>query len=178
MANRAGERGGAAAGDAKGMFQGTAKTGDREITLETGRIARQADGAVLVRHGDTVVLVTAVAAPEPKAGTDFFPLTVEYRERLSAAGRFPGGYRKREGRTSDREILSSRLVDRSIRPLFPEGFRCETQVLATVLAYEPGSDPEILAICFGAGFAIVLAAALIPAERAARLNLLIALQYE
>ncbi len=134
------------AGLPESRFRGKARLGGRDVVLETGRIARQANGAVLVRAGDTVVLVTAVAAAEPRAGTDFFPLTVEYRERLSAAGRFPGGYRKREGRTSDREILSCRLIDRTIRPLFPEGFRSEVQILATVLAYEPGSDPETLSI--------------------------------
>jgi polyribonucleotide nucleotidyltransferase len=124
--------------------------GETEITIETGKIARQADGAVLIRQGDTVILVTATAAPQPREGTDFFPLTVEYRERLSAAGRFPGGYRKKEGRTSDREIIACRLTDRTIRPLFPEGYRCEVQVLATVLSYQPGTDPEVLAITGGA----------------------------
>jgi polyribonucleotide nucleotidyltransferase len=124
--------------------------GETEITIETGKIARQADGAVLIRQGDTVILVTATAASRPREGTDFFPLTVEYRERLSAAGRFPGGYRKKEGRTSDREIIACRLTDRTIRPLFPEGYRCEVQVLATVLSYQPGTDPEVLAITGGA----------------------------
>ncbi|MCC7143726.1 MAG: polyribonucleotide nucleotidyltransferase [Candidatus Eisenbacteria bacterium] len=126
------------------------KVGRWTIGIETGRIARQADGAVLIHQGDTTLLVTAVAAPHPRPGVDFFPLTVEYRERLSAAGRFPGGYRKKEGRTSDREILACRLVDRTVRPLFPEAFTCETQVLATVLSFEPGTDPEVLAITGGA----------------------------
>ena len=128
------------------VWRGAARVGKVEVSLETGRNAPQADGAVLIRQGGTVLLVTAVAAAEPRSGIDFFPLTVEYRERLSAAGRFPGGYRKREGRSSDREILSCRLVDRTIRPLFPEGFRSETQVLATVLSFEPDTDPEVLAI--------------------------------
>ncbi|MFN8547584.1 MAG: polyribonucleotide nucleotidyltransferase [Candidatus Eisenbacteria bacterium] len=129
---------------------GQAKIGRWTLSIETGRIARQADGAVLVRQGDTTLLVTAVAAPKPRPGVDFFPLTVEYRERFSAAGKFPGGYRKKEGRTSDREILACRLVDRTVRPLFPEGFTCETQLLATVLSFEPGTDPEVLAITAGA----------------------------
>jgi polyribonucleotide nucleotidyltransferase len=131
-------------------WSGSARVGETEITIETGKIARQADGAVLIRQEDTVILVTATAAARPREGTDFFPLTVEYRERLSAAGRFPGGYRKKEGRTSDREIIACRLTDRTIRPLFPEGYRCEVQVLATVLSYQPGTDPEVLAITGGA----------------------------
>jgi polyribonucleotide nucleotidyltransferase len=131
-------------------WSGSARVGETEISIETGKIARQADAAVLIRQGDTVILVTATAAPKPREGTDFFPLTVEYRERLSAAGRFPGGYRKKEGRTSDREIIACRLTDRTVRPLFPEGYRCEVQVLATVLSYQPGTDPEVLAITGGA----------------------------
>lgn len=129
--------------------------GEREVSLETGRIARQADGAVLIRSGETVLLVTAVAATAPRPGADFFPLTVEYKERFSAAGGFPGGYRKREGRSGDHEILTSRLVDRSVRPLFPDGYHCEVQIIATVLASEPGGDPESLAI-LGASAALHL----------------------
>jgi polyribonucleotide nucleotidyltransferase len=132
--------------DVQRTYRGSAPGGAREISLETGRIGKQADGTVLIRQGDTVVLVSAVAATSPREGTDFLPLTVDYRERFSAAGRFPGGYRKREGRNSDREILSSRLIDRTIRPLFPGGFHSEIQVLATVLSYEPGTDPDVLAI--------------------------------
>ncbi len=127
-------------------WTGSVTLGEREITLETGRVARQADGAVLIRSGETVLLVTVVAANAPREGVDFFPLTVEYRERFSAVGRFPGGYRKREGRASDQNILTCRLVDRSIRPLFPDGYRCEVQVIATVLSYDPEADPESLAI--------------------------------
>jgi len=130
----------------EGHWTGSARVGEWEISLETGRIARQADGAVLIRQGDTVVLVTVVAAASAREGIDFFPLTVEYRERFSSAGRFPGGYRKREGRINDHEILSSRLVDRTIRPLFPENFHHEVQVQASLLAYQPGTDPEALAI--------------------------------
>ncbi len=93
------------------------------LTIETGRVAKQADGAVVVRHGGTMVLATCVAAKNPSEGQDFFPLTVEYRERAYAGGRIPGGYFKREGRPAEHEILTSRLIDRPIRPLFPKGFR-------------------------------------------------------
>lgn len=128
---------------------------DRTFTVEWGRIANQASGAVIAREGDTVVLVAVVAAEGTREGADFFPLTVEYRERFSAVGRFPGGYRKREGAASEHEILCSRLIDRSIRPLFPEGFRNEVQLMATVLAAAPGGDPPILAIV-GASAALTL----------------------
>ncbi|MCA9729115.1 MAG: polyribonucleotide nucleotidyltransferase, partial [Candidatus Eisenbacteria bacterium] len=121
-----------------------------KIEMETGRIARQANGSVLIRRGGTALLVTAVAANEPRAGTDFFPLTVEYRERFSAAGKFPGGYRKKEGRITDREILSCRLVDRTVRPLFPDGYYNEVQIQANVLAFDGDGDPEVLAIIGGA----------------------------
>ena len=128
------------------MWQGKAPLGNRTIHLETGRIARQAESAVLVRDGGTVLLVAVAAAESAKPGGDFLPLTVEYREKLSAAGRFPGGYRKREGRIADHEVLSSRLIDRTIRPLFAAGFTLETQVMVTVLSYDPETDPEVLAI--------------------------------
>jgi polyribonucleotide nucleotidyltransferase len=108
--------------------------GGRELTIETGRIAKQADGAVLVSQGETIVLVTAVSEREPKTGYDFFPLTVDYREYGYAAGRIPGGYFKREGRPTEREILTSRLTDRPIRPLFPEGYLHETQIIAMVIS--------------------------------------------
>src|SRR5581483_1195366 len=101
--------------------------GGRRLVLETGRIARQADGAVLATMGDTTVLATVVAAKTEKPGVDFFPLTVNYQEKTFAAGKIPGGYFKREGRPTEKETLVSRLIDRPIRPLFPEGFRCETQ---------------------------------------------------
>lgn len=136
-------------------WKGTARIGQRDVVLETGRIARQADGAVLIRSGGTALLVTVVAASAPREGTDFFPLTVEYKERFSSAGGFPGGYRKREGRANDFEILTCRLIDRSIRPLFPDGYRCEVQVIANVLAWEPDGDPESLAI-LGAAAALHL----------------------
>ena len=118
----------------------------RKLTLETGRLARQADGAVFATWGETTVLATVVAAKEPKPGQDFFPLTVHYQEKAFAAGRIPGGYLKREGRLSDRETLTSRLIDRPIRPLFPEDFRCDTQVIATVFSYDLETDSDILAM--------------------------------
>jgi polyribonucleotide nucleotidyltransferase len=133
----------------------TIDVGGRSVELETGRIARQANGAVLVRQDRTTLLVTATAAPEPRPEASFFPLTVEYRELTAAAGRIPRGYLKREGRLSDHEVLVSRLVDRSIRPLFPDGYRNEVQVVATVLAAEPDADPAPLAL-LGAAAALHL----------------------
>ena len=127
----------------------------QKITLETGKIAKQANGAVLVRSGDTVVLVSACAADQPKPGAGFFPLTVDYREYTYAAGKFPGGFIKREGRPSEKEILTSRLIDRPIRPLFPEGFMNESQVIAMVLSADPQRDPSTLAIV-GAGAALAI----------------------
>ena len=117
-----------------------------ELTFETGRIARQAQGAVLARAGDNVVLATVTAAATPKPGQDFFPLTVEYREKYAAAGRIPGGFLRREGRITDHEVLVSRLIDRTIRSLFPDHYRCEVQVQVQVLSAEPSSDLESLAI--------------------------------
>jgi polyribonucleotide nucleotidyltransferase len=118
----------------------------RPLTLETGRMARQADGAVLATYGDTTVLATVVFAKKPKDGVDFFPLTVNYQEKYYAAGRIPGGYFKREGRPTDKETLTSRLIDRPIRPLFADGFKNETQVVATVLSYDQENDPDIVAM--------------------------------
>jgi len=118
----------------------------RTLTLETGRIARQADGAVFASWGETTVLATVVGAKTPKPGVDFFPLTVNYQEKAFAAGRIPGGFLKREGRPSDKETLTSRLIDRPIRPLFPEGYRCETQVIATCYSHDLENDPDILAL--------------------------------
>jgi polyribonucleotide nucleotidyltransferase len=129
--------------------------GGRELTIETGRIAKQADGAVLVSQGETVVLVTAVSEREPKVGYDFFPLTVDYREYGYAAGRIPGGYFKREGRPTEREILTSRLTDRPIRPLFPEGYQHETQIIAMVISADDENDPDVLSIT-GASAALYL----------------------
>lgn len=121
-------------------------TGGKRLTFETGRLAKQASGAALVTLGDTVVLATAVASPEPKEGIDFFPLTVDYREYTYAGGRIPGGFIKREGRPSEREILTARQIDRPVRPLFPEGFRNETQVIALVMSADKENDPDIIGI--------------------------------
>ena len=123
----------------------TFQYGDQEFRLETGQIARQATGAVLASMGETVVLVTVVAAREP-SGRDFFPLTVDYEERTYAAGRIPGGFFKREGRPSEKAILTCRLIDRPIRPLFPEGFNNEVQVIATILSVDPEIDPDVVSM--------------------------------
>src|SRR6201994_475058 len=120
--------------------------GGKEIKFETGRMAKQASGAALTSSGDNVVLATACANPDPREGIDFFPLTVEYREFTYAGGRIPGGFIKREGRPSEKEILTSRQIDRPIRPLFPEGFRSETQVIALVLSADTENDPDVAAI--------------------------------
>src|SRR5246127_1800991 len=121
-------------------------SGGKTLTFETGKIAKQAHGSAVVRMGDNVVLATAVSNAEPREGIDFFPLTVDYREYTYAGGRIPGGFIKREGRPSEREILTSRMIDRPIRPLFPEGFRCETQVIAFVLSADTENDPDVAAI--------------------------------
>jgi polyribonucleotide nucleotidyltransferase len=126
-----------------------------KVSLETGKIAKQAGGSVVVRSGDSVVLVTATTAEKPKPGASFFPLTVDYREYTYAAGKFPGGFIKREGRPSEKEVLTSRLIDRPIRPLFPEGYSHETQVIALVLSADPLYDPAPLAIV-GAGAALAI----------------------
>ncbi len=120
--------------------------GGRKLILETGRMARQADGAVLATYGETTVLATAVAAKSPREGVDFLPLTVDYQEKFYAAGRIPGGYFKREGRPTEKETLVSRLIDRPIRPLFADGWRCETQIIVTTLSHDLENDPDILAL--------------------------------
>src|SRR5881227_1185458 len=120
--------------------------GGKQISFETGKLAKQAHGSAVVRLGENVVLATAVANPEPREGIDFFPLTVDYREYTYAGGRIPGGFIKREGRPSEREILTSRQIDRPIRPLFPDGFRCETQVIAFVLSADTENDPDVAGI--------------------------------
>src|SRR5688572_30418737 len=117
--------------------------GERELSIEVGKLAKQAHGSVLIRYGDTVVLVTACAAKEPREGLDFFPLTCDYRENFYAAGKIPGGFFKREGKPSEREVLTSRMIDRPIRPLFPEGFRNETQIIALVLSADPDLEPSM-----------------------------------
>ncbi len=120
--------------------------GGRKLVLETGKIARQADGAVFASYGETTVLATVVAAKQPKAGIDFLPLTCNYQEKFFAAGRIPGGYFKREGRPTEREVLTSRLMDRPIRPLFADGWRCDTQVIVTCMSHDQENDPDILAM--------------------------------
>ncbi|HLN10348.1 MAG TPA: polyribonucleotide nucleotidyltransferase, partial [Xanthobacteraceae bacterium] len=120
--------------------------GGHPLVLETGKMARQADGAVLATYGETTVLATVVSAREPKEGIDFLPLTVNYQEKFYAAGRIPGGYFKREGRPTEKETLVSRLIDRPIRPLFAEGYRCETQVIVTTLSHDLENDPDIVAL--------------------------------
>src|SRR6201989_1938248 len=135
--------------------------GGRISSLETGKWAKQANGSVVVRSGDAVVLVTACMSEHPKPGAGFFPLTVDYREYTYAAGKIPGGFIKREGRLSEKEVLTCRLIDRPIRPLFPEGFLNETQIIAMVLSADPEQDPNSLAIV---GAAAALAISDIPFE--------------
>ena len=140
------------------MFNITRKEttwGGRKLVLESGRIARQADGAVLATMGETVVLATAVAAKSVKPGQGFFPLTVNYQEKAFAAGKIPGGFFKREGRPAEKETLTSRLIDRPIRPLFPQGFKNETQVICTVLAHDQQNDPDIVSM-IGASAALTI----------------------
>src|SRR6201998_1257166 len=120
--------------------------GGRKLVLETGKIARQADGAVVATYGESKVLATVVAAKEPREGVDFLPLTVDSQEKFYAAGRIPGGYFKREGRPTEKETLVYRLIDRPVRPLFAEGWRCDTQIIVTVLSHDLENDPDILAM--------------------------------
>ncbi len=129
--------------------------GGRRLVLETGKIARQADGAVLATYGETTVLCTAVAMKSAKPGQDFFPLTVNYQEKTFAAGKIPGGFFKREGRPSEKETLVSRLIDRPLRPLFVSGFRNETQIVCTVLSHDLENDPDIVAL-IGASAALTI----------------------
>lgn len=128
------------------MHSFTTNLGNREFVIETGKMAKQANGAAFVRYGDTIVLVTATASAEPREGIDFFPLTVDYEEKMYAVGKIPGGFIKREGRPSETAILSSRLIDRPIRPLFPDGFRNDVQIVATVLSVDQDNPPEIAAL--------------------------------
>ena len=120
--------------------------GGKTLHIETGHLAKQAQGSAIVRQGDNVVLGTACCAPDPREGIDFFPLTVDYREYTYAGGRIPGGFIKREGRPSEREILTARQIDRPLRPLFSEGFRNETQIISLVLSADTENDPDVLAI--------------------------------
>jgi polyribonucleotide nucleotidyltransferase len=133
----------------------TAPIGDKQIIIETGKLAKQADGSVTVRLGETIVLVAAVGAAKAKPGQDFFPLTVDYREKAAAAGKFPGGYFKREGRPTEKEILTSRLIDRPIRPLFPKGWYNEVQVQSIVLSADGENDPDMLSL-IGASAALMV----------------------
>src|SRR6201982_2525147 len=120
--------------------------GGRKLLLETGKIARQADGAVVASYGESRVLASGVAAKEPREGLDFLPLTVDYQEKFYAAGRIPGGYFKREGRPTEKETLVSRLIDRPVRPLFADGWRNETQIIVTTLSHDLENDPDVLAM--------------------------------
>jgi polyribonucleotide nucleotidyltransferase len=126
--------------------QVSVQIGDSEISFETGKLAKQADGAVVVRSGDTMVLATAVGRPEAREGADFFPLTIDVEERMYAAGKIPGGFFKREGRASERATLTARMIDRPIRPLWPKGFRNEVQVICTVLSADMVTPHDILCI--------------------------------
>ena len=141
------------------QFKKTFTYGEHAVTLETGAVARQADGAVLVNMSDTVVLVTVVATKQAEPGRGWFPLTVNYQEKTYAAGRIPGGFFKREGRPSEKETLTSRLIDRPLRPLFPKGFLNEVQVIATVVSLNPEVDSDIPSLI---GASAVLALSGIP----------------
>src|ERR1700682_5839395 len=131
------------------------RVGDRDLTVEVGRVAKQADGSCVIRYGDTMVLCAAVGASTTREGIDFFPLTVEYREANYAAGRIPGNYFRREGSPNEKEVLTSRLIDRPCRPLFSEGYRNETQVITTVVSADPDNNPDVVAIT-GASCALYL----------------------
>src|SRR5712692_1908141 len=137
------------------QHQVTAQIGASHISIDTGKIAKLADGAVIVSCGDTMVLASAVSATAIKEGQDYFPLTVDYREKAAAVGKFPGGYFKREGRPSEKETLTSRMIDRPLRPLFPAGYLNDTQIIAMVLSADPETDPGVLAI-IGAGAALAI----------------------
>src|SRR3954463_15110140 len=136
--------------------------GQNTLRLETGKLAKQADGSVIVRYGDSVVLVSACAAATPREGIDFLPLTVDYKENTYASGRIPGGFFKREGKPAEKEVLTSRVIDRPIRPLFPSGWKHETQIIALVLSADTNYDPDGLALT-GASAALTLSS--IPFEK-------------
>src|SRR6478672_2724477 len=151
----------------------TANVGSTPIIIETGKLAKLADGAVTVRCGETIVLVTAVSATKIKEGQDFFPLSVDYREKASAVGKFPGGYFKREGRPTEKEILTCRMTDRPLRPLFPKGYLYDTQIITVLLSADGENDPDMLSIN-GASAALMVSdipfAGPIGAVRVARVN--------
>src|SRR3954466_11923720 len=131
------------------------KLGSQELIVETGKVAKQADGSVIIRYGDTMLLVAAVSGRSAREGLDFFPLTVEYRENSFAAGRIPGNYFRREGRPSEKEVLTCRMIDRPVRPLFADGYRFETQIVASVISADSDNDPDVIAIT-GASCALYL----------------------
>src|SRR6059036_1953755 len=139
--------------------------GGKTLRFETGKLAKQAGGSVIVRYGDSVVLVTACRSAQPREGIDFLPLTVDYKEYTYASGRIPGGFFKREGKPSEKEVLTSRVIDRPIRPLFPSGWRHETQIIALVLSADANYDPDVLAIT---GASAALALSEIPLRRRSR----------
>ena len=139
----------------EGFVSKEIEIGGRKLSIESGKFAKQASGAVMVRYADTLVLATVVAAEEIIEGTDFLPLQVEYREKTSAAGKIPGGFIKREGRPNEKEILSSRLIDRPIRPLFPKQWRYETQVVTTVFSFDGENDADVLG-AIGASAALMI----------------------
>src|ERR1700687_1429002 len=144
------------------MYRREVEISDTALSFETGKLAKQADGAVLVRMGDSVVLVTACTAPNAREGIDFLPLTVDYKEYTYALGRIPGGFFKREGKPTEKEVLTSRVIDRPIRPLFPSGWRHETQIIALVLSADANYDPDVLALT---GASAALALSEIPTEK-------------
>ena len=137
------------------IIRESVKIGDKTVTLETGRIAKQAGGSILLTCGDSVLLVTAVGSQDVRPGTSFLPLTVDYVEKTYAAGKIPGGFFKREGRLRDNEVLTSRLIDRPCRPLFPDGWRSEIQIIATVLSHDGENHTDVLALT-GASAALML----------------------
>ena len=144
------------------MNTGELNIGGRPLTIETGKLAKQANGSVVVRYGDTMVLVTACYSPHEREGIDFLPLTVDYRENTYASGRIPGGFFKREGKPPEKEVLTSRVIDRPIRPLFPAGWSRETQVVAFVISADKENDSDVLALT---GASAALALSEIPFER-------------
>ena len=131
------------------------KVGGRDLIVETGKVAKQADGSVVIRYGETMLLVAAVSGRTAKEGLDFFPLTVEYREAAFSAGRIPGNYFRREGRPNEKEVLTARMIDRPVRPLFADGYRFETQIIASVISADADNDPDVVAMT-GASCALYL----------------------
>ncbi|MCY7374949.1 MAG: hypothetical protein LH472_03120, partial [Pyrinomonadaceae bacterium] len=139
----------------KKYLRETIKLGDKDLIVETGKVAKQADGSVVIQYGETIILVAAVSGRSAKEGLDFFPLTVEYRESSYSAGRIPGNYFRREGRPNEKEVLTCRMIDRPVRPLFPDGYRFETQIVGSVISADADNDPDVIAIT-GASCALYL----------------------